>query len=73
MDITSLTLTEANRLIKSRQVSPVELTMAFLERIEQLDPKLNCFITPTPEIALQQARQAEKALAQSSGILRRHF
>ena len=67
MDITSLTLTEANRLIKSRQVSPVELTMAFLERIEQLDPKLNCFITPTPEIALQQARQAEKALAQSSG------
>src|ERR1035438_549529 len=54
-----LTLTEAAQQIRSRQLSPVELTRACLARIERLNPTLNAFITITAESALEQARQAE--------------
>ena len=54
-----LTLTEAAQQIRNRELSPLELTRACLERIEQLNPTLNAFITVTAEMALEQARQAE--------------
>ncbi|WP_168123035.1 amidase [Paenibacillus sp. HB172176] len=54
------TIDEVAELLKSRQLSPVELTMDALNRIEQLNPKLNAFITITNETALAQARQAEQ-------------
>ena len=54
-----LTLTEAAQQIRTRQLSPVELTRACLARIERLNPTLNAFITVTAELALEQARQAE--------------
>ncbi len=57
--LTSLSLGEAVRLIKVKKLSPVELTNAYLSRIEALNPNLNCFITVTAELALEQARQAE--------------
>jgi aspartyl-tRNA(Asn)/glutamyl-tRNA(Gln) amidotransferase subunit A len=66
MDITSLNLHEAAELLKTRQISPVELAQAHLVRIAQLDPRLNCFITITPELALQQARQAEAEIGQGN-------
>jgi aspartyl-tRNA(Asn)/glutamyl-tRNA(Gln) amidotransferase subunit A len=66
MDLTSLNLYEAAELLKTRQISPVELTQAQLRRIAQLDPRLNCFITITPELALQQARQAEIEIGQGN-------
>ena len=59
MELTSLTIHEAARLLKNKDISPVELTQVHLERIQQLDQQLNSFITITPELALQQARQAE--------------
>ena len=59
MELTSLKLHEAAELLKTRQISPLELTRAHLDRISRLDQHLNCFITLTPELALQQARQAE--------------
>lgn len=62
MELTYLTLSEASELIHRRQVSPLELTRACLERIEQLNPSLNCFITRTPELAMQQASRLEQAL-----------
>ena len=42
--------------IRSRRLSPVELAQAVVARIEALNPALNCFCTPTPEIALEQAK-----------------
>jgi aspartyl-tRNA(Asn)/glutamyl-tRNA(Gln) amidotransferase subunit A len=39
-----LPATEAARAIAARELSPVELTRALLDRIERLDPKLNAFI-----------------------------
>jgi amidase len=58
-ELTKLTLSEASELVRSRKVSPVELTQACLSRIEQLNPKLNAFITVMADSALAQAREAE--------------
>ncbi len=54
-----LTLSEAAEKIRTRKLSPLELTRECLARIEQLNPTLNAFITVTAESALEQARQAE--------------
>jgi aspartyl-tRNA(Asn)/glutamyl-tRNA(Gln) amidotransferase subunit A len=62
MDLTSLTILEAAKLIENREISPVELTQSHLARIADLDSRLNAFITLTPEAALQSARQAESAI-----------
>jgi aspartyl-tRNA(Asn)/glutamyl-tRNA(Gln) amidotransferase subunit A len=66
VELTSLNLHEAAKLVKTRQISPVELAQAHLARIAQLDPRLNCFITITPEIALQQAREAESEIGRGN-------
>lgn len=62
MDLAPLTLHTAAELIRTRRLSPLELTQAFLKRIEQVDADLNSFLTITPELALQQARQAEEEI-----------
>ncbi len=58
-DLHFLSVTEAARLIETRQLSPVELTRAFLRRIEAIDPQLNAYLLVTAELALDQARVAE--------------
>ena len=59
MDITELTLLEARAALRDRQVSSVELTEAFLARIEALEPRLHTFVTITAERAREQARAAD--------------
>ncbi len=54
-----LTIAEAGRLIQNRELSPVELTRALLERIEAVDGKLKAYVTLLPESALKEARTAE--------------
>jgi aspartyl-tRNA(Asn)/glutamyl-tRNA(Gln) amidotransferase subunit A len=54
--------TELQQMIRAKTLSPVELTRAVLERIERLDRTLNAFCTVTAEIAMDEARQAERAL-----------
>ena len=61
-DTDFLTIAQASELLKSRKLSPVELTRRLLERIETIDPQIHAFITPTPELALSQARDAEAAI-----------
>ena len=57
-ELTALSLAEASKLVRTRAVSPVELTRACLERIEQLNPGLHAFITVTADSALQEAGRA---------------
>src|ERR1700692_1940175 len=48
--------------IRRKEVSPVEVARAHLDRIERLNPKLNAFVDYKPEAVLTQAREAEKAI-----------
>ncbi|MEZ5424405.1 MAG: amidase [Pyrinomonadaceae bacterium] len=58
-DVTQLDLSEASGAVARREVSPVELTKACLDRIDRVDQLLNSFITVTREQALEAARAAE--------------
>ena len=61
-ELTDLTIAELARLIRARAVSPVELTRAYLERIERLEPQVNAYVTVTADLALKQARELETEL-----------
>ncbi|MBD3671259.1 MAG: Asp-tRNA(Asn)/Glu-tRNA(Gln) amidotransferase GatCAB subunit A, partial [Gammaproteobacteria bacterium] len=58
------TLAELSAGLKAGEFSSLELTQTYLERIKQLDDKLNSFITVTPELALEQARAADVRIAE---------
>ena len=58
-DLASLTLKQASDLLRTKAVSPLELTQACLQRIEKYNPAFNAFITVTKEEALRSAREAE--------------
>ncbi len=57
--MTELTIAEASDLLRRKQISPVDLTAACLDRIERLNPALNAFITIMHDSALAEARAAE--------------
>ena len=61
-ELAFLTIAEAARLIEQKRLSPVELTTALIRRAEALDPQLNAYLLPTPDRALDQARQAEQEI-----------
>jgi len=54
---------ETSELLRKRELSPVELTKTCLQRIENLNPVLNAYITVTVEQALAQARAAEDEIS----------
>src|SRR5439155_18891400 len=58
-DVLLLPVTELSARIKSRRLSPVELTEAYLDRIRLHAGSLNTFARVTAELALEQARAAE--------------
>jgi aspartyl-tRNA(Asn)/glutamyl-tRNA(Gln) amidotransferase subunit A len=58
-DLAFLTIAEASALIQARQLSPLEYVEALIARTETFDPQLHAYITPTFELARQQAKQAE--------------
>jgi aspartyl-tRNA(Asn)/glutamyl-tRNA(Gln) amidotransferase subunit A len=62
LDLTKQTVGSLSRLIKRKEVSPVEVTKASLERIEKLDGTLKAFVTVMEPQAIQVAKDAEKAI-----------
>jgi len=54
---------ELGELVRTRQVSPVELAETFLARLEAIGPRYNAVVTVTPERAMEQARRAESEIA----------
>lgn len=58
-----LTIVEALKKLKSREISATELTRAHLNRIEKYGAELNCYITTTPERALADAAAADERYA----------
>jgi aspartyl-tRNA(Asn)/glutamyl-tRNA(Gln) amidotransferase subunit A len=57
-----LTIARVGRLIRNREISPVEVTEYLLERIRRFQPMLNAFITITGDLALKQAQRAEREI-----------
>src|SRR5580765_2825802 len=61
-DLAFASIEEVASLFRKRKLSPIELTKLILARIEQINPKLNAYITVTAELALAQAKKAETEL-----------
>ena len=62
-DLAFAPLAELASLLRHRKVSSVELTRLYLDRLRRYDPLLECVITLTEELALQQARRADREIA----------
>lgn len=65
-DLTDLTIAAAAEAIRSRRVSPVELTEAYLDRIGRLNPALNAYVRVTTERAMADARAAQDEISAGS-------
>ena len=61
-DLAFASIKEIGKLFRKRKLSPVDLTKLMLARIEKLNPKLNAYLTVAAELALVQARKAEREL-----------
>ncbi len=62
-DIAFAPLTHLSRWVESRQLTSERLTNIYLERLQRFDPKLRCVITLTRDLALAQARAADREIA----------
>ena len=70
-DLAYYTIPQLASLIKSRKISCLELTKFYLERLKKHSPKLECTVTITEELALNQAKELDEELNQGKyrGIL----
>ena len=62
-ELTNLTIAEAAKAIESKQVSPADLTEAYLARIEQLNPQINAYVRVTAGRARADAARAADEIA----------
>ncbi|MGH9803025.1 MAG: amidase, partial [Blastocatellia bacterium] len=62
-DLAFYSISEFAALINSRQITSEKLTRFYLDRLKKFGPKLECVITLTEDLALQQARRADKEIA----------
>jgi len=64
MNLNQLTIKEAKEGLKNKKFSSVEITKACLERIKNIEPKLNAFVTVTEREALESAKKADDLTSQ---------
>jgi aspartyl-tRNA(Asn)/glutamyl-tRNA(Gln) amidotransferase subunit A len=67
-DLGFMPATDLLALIRRRELSPVELCRAVLDRVERLNPTLNAFCAVTAEAALDRARRAEEAIVRGEAL-----
>ena len=68
MELHELSIQETHELLSSREISAEELTRAYLERIQRLDPQIKSYVTISEELALEQAREADQRLKTSEDV-----
>src|SRR5512138_2779004 len=68
MELYELGVQETHELLASRKVSSEEITRAYLERIQRLDPQIKSYVTISAELALEQARSADQRLKAGEGL-----
>ena len=67
-DLAFTSTTELRALIASGEVSPVEVTELYLDRIDRLDSRLNSYLTVTADHAIDSAREAEAAVGRGDAL-----
>ncbi len=63
-ELAFLPVSELGNLVRTRAVTSEELTVLYLDRLKTFDPQLHCVITLTEERAMEQARRADRELAE---------
>jgi len=63
----TLSIKEMSDKLQKREITSVDLTQHYLNRIDQYDPTLNAYVTVTPELALEMANQADALLDAGKG------
>jgi aspartyl-tRNA(Asn)/glutamyl-tRNA(Gln) amidotransferase subunit A len=66
-DLYKLTIHEANSLLRSNELSSMELTTAVIKRVEQIEGKIKAFTTFSPDIALKDASEADSIIKDGAG------
>ncbi len=62
-ELAFFTVRQLAELIRTKQISSLELTQFFLDRLKKYDPQLHCVITLTEDLALAQAKRADQEIA----------
>jgi aspartyl-tRNA(Asn)/glutamyl-tRNA(Gln) amidotransferase subunit A len=63
VNLTQLDITDLSNLLRTRQVSSMQVTNAYLQRIERHNPVLRAYITVTEDEARNAAREADREIA----------
>ncbi len=67
MELHALTIEEASGLLKNKDISSVELTLAVLDRIDAVDGKVGAYLTVDADGAMAQAADADRRLSAGDG------
>jgi aspartyl-tRNA(Asn)/glutamyl-tRNA(Gln) amidotransferase subunit A len=67
MQLYALTIHALRELLLRKEITSVEITGSVLARIKEVDHKVHAYITLTPEVALEQAREADRILQKGEG------
>ena len=66
LDLEGLTIGEIAPLIRKKQISPLELTRLYFDRIKKLNPSLNAYLAITEDDAVAAARRAEREISKGN-------
>ena len=68
VDLTQLSATELGIGLRAKKWTATEITQAHLDRIEQINPRVNAIVTHTPEIALVQAAKTDRDIRDGNPV-----
>ncbi len=65
MELFYMNIYDLHELLKKREISSLELTETILKRIENIEPKINAYITIVEDVAISMAKKADKRISQN--------
>ncbi len=68
MELTELTINQAQKGLRKKEFSALELAQAFFKKIEKEDKEINSFLTTTKDLAISQAKEADNLIAKGKDI-----
>jgi aspartyl-tRNA(Asn)/glutamyl-tRNA(Gln) amidotransferase subunit A len=69
MELYELSIQQAHKLLSSRKISCEELARAFLDRIQRLDPQIKSYVNVAEDVAIEQARLADRQIKTGEGLM----